>query len=204
MLEQRIGRIYRIGQKRPIDVYNLVSEGSIEARIAGLVGAKQALFSGLFDGKSHAIRFDATASFLTRVERMLDPSPLPTAPEPATGAVASSVADEVEEFDDLDGSSAGESALDSAVADEIPTTAPTVAPSTGATSADGDASAVDGTRTGVSTPDSGSPAALFAALRVERTGDGGVRIEAPPEVAGSLVALFDGMAKLLSAATNRS
>jgi len=204
VLEQRIGRIYRIGQKRPIDVYNLVSEGSIESRIAGLVGAKQALFSGLFDGKSDAIRFDATASFLTRVERMLDPGTLAAAPAPATGAVASSAADEVDETDDLDGSTAGESALDAAVADEIPTTAPPVAPSAAATSAGGDASAAVGTRTAVSTPDSGSPAALFAALRVERTGDGGVRIEAPPEVAGSLVALFDGMAKLLAAATDRS
>jgi hypothetical protein len=42
VLEQRIGRIHRLGQKRPIDVYNLVSEGSIESRIAGLVGAPQA------------------------------------------------------------------------------------------------------------------------------------------------------------------
>ena len=50
VLEQRIGRIYRLGQRRPIDVYNLVSEPGIESRIADLVGAKKALFSGLFDG----------------------------------------------------------------------------------------------------------------------------------------------------------
>ncbi|MEW6269511.1 MAG: hypothetical protein AB1689_09475, partial [Thermodesulfobacteriota bacterium] len=53
-------------------------------------------------------------------------------------------------------------------------------------------------------PHSGSPAALFESLRLERTGDGGVRIEAPAEVAGSLIALFDGMAKLLAAATHGS
>jgi len=44
----------------------------------------------------------------------------------------------------------------------------------------------------------GTPAALFQSLRVERTSDGGVRIDAPPEAAESLIALFDGMAKLLS------
>jgi hypothetical protein len=33
--------------------------------------------------------------------------------------------------------------------------------------------------------------------RVERTAAGGVRLEAPPEAAASLVALFEGMARLL-------
>src|SRR5207249_403206 len=46
VLEQRIGRNHRLGQRRPIDVYNLVSEPGIESRIADLVGAKRALFSG--------------------------------------------------------------------------------------------------------------------------------------------------------------
>ncbi len=67
VLEQRIGRIYRLGQKQPIDVFNLVSEGSIEARIAALVGAKQAVFAGLFDGTSDAVKLDAASSFLGRV-----------------------------------------------------------------------------------------------------------------------------------------
>ena len=46
VLEQRIGRIYRLGQKQPIDVFNLVCEQGIESRIAGLVGSKQAFFKG--------------------------------------------------------------------------------------------------------------------------------------------------------------
>jgi Helicase conserved C-terminal domain len=41
VLEQRIGRIYRLGQKRPIHVYNLVSEPGIESRISDLVGTKK-------------------------------------------------------------------------------------------------------------------------------------------------------------------
>ena len=44
VLEQRIGRIYRLGQKLPIDVYNLVSEQGIESRIAALVGLEAGLF----------------------------------------------------------------------------------------------------------------------------------------------------------------
>ena len=57
MLEQRIGRIYRLGQKLPIDVYNLVCEQGIESRIAALVGSKQAFFKGLFDGDSDTVQF---------------------------------------------------------------------------------------------------------------------------------------------------
>jgi hypothetical protein len=34
-------------------------------------------------------------------------------------------------------------------------------------------------------------------LRVERTAGGGIRLEAPPEAAASLLAVFEGMARLL-------
>jgi hypothetical protein len=42
-------------------------------------------------------------------------------------------------------------------------------------------------------------ARLFDALRVERGADGSLRIEAPPAAASALAALFEGMARLLSA-----
>ena len=77
VLEQRIGRIYRLGQKQPIDVFNLVCEQGIESRIAGLVGSKQAFFKGLFDGESDAIQFNQSSSFLTRVEKIYEPVPSP-------------------------------------------------------------------------------------------------------------------------------
>ena len=57
VLEQRIGRIYRLGQKKPIDVYNLVSEQGIESRISVLVDSKQAFFKGLFDGETDTVQF---------------------------------------------------------------------------------------------------------------------------------------------------
>jgi hypothetical protein len=44
VLEQRIGRIHRLGQHHPIDVYNLLTEAGIEARIAQLVADKKAFF----------------------------------------------------------------------------------------------------------------------------------------------------------------
>ncbi|MFO0742371.1 MAG: DEAD/DEAH box helicase [Labilithrix sp.] len=157
VLEQRIGRIYRLGQKLPIDVYNLVSEASIEGRIAGLVGAKQALFSGLFDGTSDELRFDAAASFLTRVERLVEKEPA-AAPNPTELVV------EV---------AASESASsDAELSDDVPPPPPPPNPI----------------------------ASLFDVVRVERTPAGAVRIEAPPEAAESLLALFEGMTKLLAGA----
>ena len=81
VLEQRIGRIYRLGQKLPIDVYNLICEQGIEARIADLVGNKQAFFKGLFDGDSDSIKFDQAGSFLSRVQKLYDPATLAAATE---------------------------------------------------------------------------------------------------------------------------
>jgi hypothetical protein len=42
-------------------------------------------------------------------------------------------------------------------------------------------------------------ARMFQAIRVERGGDGSLRIEAAPAAAGALASLFDGMARLLTA-----
>src|SRR5262249_28057054 len=91
VLEQRIGRIYRIGQKRPIDVYNLVCEQGIESRIAGLVGSKQAFFKGLFDGDTDTVDFGQSASFLAKVQKLYDPAAI--AAVSSTGNLADEDAD---------------------------------------------------------------------------------------------------------------
>jgi SNF2 family DNA or RNA helicase len=64
VLEQRIGRIYRLGQAMPIDVYNLVGAEGIEARIGELVTSKRALFTGLLDSDVDVVGFDGAASFM--------------------------------------------------------------------------------------------------------------------------------------------
>ncbi len=74
VLEQRIGRIYRLGQKNPIDVYNVVSEQGIESRIAVLVDTKHAFFKGLFDGDTDTIQFGESSGFLSRIQKLIDPS----------------------------------------------------------------------------------------------------------------------------------
>ncbi|MFV8755067.1 DEAD/DEAH box helicase [Nannocystaceae bacterium ST9] len=72
VFEQRVGRIHRLGQSEPVDVYALVTEASIESRIAEQLGRKQALFDELFDGESDEVVFDGSTSFLASVEALVD------------------------------------------------------------------------------------------------------------------------------------
>ena len=169
VLEQRIGRIYRLGQRRPIDVYNLVSEPGIESRIADVVGSKQALFTGLFDGTTNEVTFERSGSFLSRIERVVGPA---LAPAPASAAGAT------------DEDHAAEREVDAVVAagDESRD-----APEAGIPATEAPPSAADVRR-------------LVSGLKVQRTATGGLVIEAPPEAASTLAALFSGMARLLEAA----
>ena len=49
VLEQRIGRIYRLGQKKYVNVFNFISRKSIEHRILYLLDFKRALFDGVIE-----------------------------------------------------------------------------------------------------------------------------------------------------------
>jgi superfamily II DNA or RNA helicase len=49
VLEQRIGRVHRLGQRRAVRVINFVSKASIEERILDLLKFKKSLFSGALD-----------------------------------------------------------------------------------------------------------------------------------------------------------
>jgi superfamily II DNA/RNA helicase len=100
VLEQRVGRIYRLGQSSPIDVFNLVSEEGIEARIAELLVQKKAVVASLFDGTTDEVKFDGQTSFMDSVRKLVDTSALPAVepdsaddagegPEPQDTAAAS-------------------------------------------------------------------------------------------------------------------
>lgn len=49
VLEQRIGRVHRMGQKKPVRVINFVTSGSIEERILELLAFKKSVFAGALD-----------------------------------------------------------------------------------------------------------------------------------------------------------
>lgn len=55
VLEQRIGRIYRIGQEVPVQVLSLVSKDSIEEGMIDRLKFKQSMFEGALDGGDDTI-----------------------------------------------------------------------------------------------------------------------------------------------------
>jgi SNF2 family DNA or RNA helicase len=57
-LEQRIGRVHRLGQMHPVQVIHLLTEKSIEERVWETLRLKKALFSGLFDATADEVSFE--------------------------------------------------------------------------------------------------------------------------------------------------
>ncbi len=209
VLEQRIGRIYRLGQKQPIDVYNLVCEQGIESRIADLVGNKQAFFKGLFDGDSDTVKFDQSGSFLSRVRKLYDPATLAGATssggsedielvEHADVGLDDEVSDPFEELIEAGDESHDqvEPAVDAA--DKSPTLAATVPAESGAAQSLSEPPHPEIEPRVL--PTMGDVRQLFSHLEVRREQNGRLVIEAPAEAASTLSALFEGMAALLQAA----
>lgn len=171
VLEQRIGRIHRLGQDSPIDVYNLVTEDGIESRIATLVAQKRAVFATLFDGTSDEVRFEGDGSFLGGVKKLVDIVEVP----------ADVGADEHEDVPSLPNDSGAPAGP--RTREEHP------AGSTTRKSAAEPASVGPG--------EEASPASLLAGLSLSRLPDGGLRVEAPPELAAPLADFFESLARTL-------
>jgi hypothetical protein len=178
VLEQRIGRIYRLGQRRPIDVYNLVAESGIEARIAALVGDKRALFDGLFDGQSDEVRYQRGGSFLARIEQLVpaidDAIAEASGDEAADGDPGAPEA-EGDRGSDGDGDPNGDRGGDAARA---------ASPAAG--------------RPAPGAPTAGALRSMLGQIRVERLADGRLALDAPPDAAAMLADLLQQMAGLLA------
>jgi hypothetical protein len=149
----------------------LVSKPGIESRIADLVGSKRALFTELFDGTTDEVSFERSGGFLSRIERIVAPA---TSRGQARAEDVSVPEDDGAEREIEAVVAAGDESRDVEIAT-------------------------------VMAPEPSDSAAtiqhLVASVTVQRTAGGGLVIEAPPETASTLAALFSGMAQLLQAAS---
>jgi superfamily II DNA or RNA helicase len=71
LLEQRIGRVHRMGQNKTVQVFHFVTQGSIEEGILGLQKFKRGLSAGVLDGGADSVHFEGTKmqSFMKTVEQ---------------------------------------------------------------------------------------------------------------------------------------
>lgn len=85
VLEQRIGRVYRLGQTRSVQVVNLVAQGTIEEGMLSVLAFKKSLFAGVLEGGDKEIFLHGTrlSKFMESVEevtgsmgeQVIDPEP---------------------------------------------------------------------------------------------------------------------------------
>ncbi|MGL4423328.1 MAG: DEAD/DEAH box helicase [Gemmataceae bacterium] len=90
VLSQRIARVHRLGQKRPVHVIHFMTQGTIEERVARTVQQKQSLFAGVFDGDEEEIDFAAVGqpSVLGIIREALEDAPATAAETVAEKTVA--------------------------------------------------------------------------------------------------------------------
>ncbi len=82
VLEQRIGRVYRLGQKNPVQVTHLVAKKSIEENMLTVLANKRALAGGVLDGTVASLEMKGSAfkRFMESVESTM-PAAGGTAPD---------------------------------------------------------------------------------------------------------------------------
>lgn len=79
VLEQRVGRVHRMGQQRSVRVLHFVTRGAIEEKVRQVVEDKRALFDGLLTDGADQVVFDeaARASLVSRLSGLIDDEHLP-------------------------------------------------------------------------------------------------------------------------------
>jgi superfamily II DNA or RNA helicase len=72
VLEQRIGRVHRMGQRHGVRVINFVAQGSIEEGMLSVLAFKKSMFAGVLDGGDSAVFMNGTrlAKFMESVDKV--------------------------------------------------------------------------------------------------------------------------------------
>ncbi len=90
VLNQRIGRVHRLGQRNPVRVVNVVAKGTIEEGMLSVLAFKSSLFAGVLDGGAADIQLGGTrlTKFMESVEATTAEIPAPAPAEKEEAAEA--------------------------------------------------------------------------------------------------------------------
>jgi superfamily II DNA or RNA helicase len=90
VLNQRIGRVHRLGQPNPVRVVNMVAKGTIEEGMLSVLAFKSSLFAGVLDGGAADVQLGGTrlAKFMETVEATTAEIPAPAPAEKEEAAEA--------------------------------------------------------------------------------------------------------------------
>jgi superfamily II DNA or RNA helicase len=132
VLEQRIGRVHRLGQTRSVQVVNFVSQGTIEEGMLSVLAFKKSLFAGVLDGGEANVFMHGTrlSKFMESVEKvtssMGEPEPLAEPVPVEEPAMLEEVEDEIVEEAfiagdsvDVAGAAAAETVAQAGAAEQI-------------------------------------------------------------------------------------
>lgn len=87
LLEQRIARIHRMGQKRPVQIVNFIAKGTIEEGMLSVLAFKRSLSAGILDGAEGEVSLGGSRlnRFMKDIEsvtgHMGDAEPVPPSEE---------------------------------------------------------------------------------------------------------------------------
>lgn len=109
VLEQRIARIFRLGQEKPVQIINLVSKGSIEEGMINKLRFKKSMFEGVLHGGADTVFVDESKFKKLMDDLTIVMEATPDAPE------VEYVDEEVEQ--EQKGKTAAEASLDEVLAD---------------------------------------------------------------------------------------
>jgi len=94
LLEQRIARVHRMGQKRPVQIINFVAKGTIEEGMLSVLAFKRSLSAGILDGGTGEISLGGSRlnRFMKDVESVTGRMGEAEAVTPAEEAASTTVA----------------------------------------------------------------------------------------------------------------
>jgi SNF2 family DNA or RNA helicase len=128
VLEQRIGRVHRMGQSRGVQVINFVGQGAIEEGMLSVLAFKTQMFAGVLDGGASEVFLQGTklSKFMESVEQVagaMGEAEVDAEPAAPAGSAASRISEP-----EPDGAAAGPLGEAGQATEDEPLPAPTADP----------------------------------------------------------------------------